>query len=123
MSAQMTSEALAEFRVQVPACQLALWSDIRSGTVLAVDGTLDHPQEYLDAFSSMAAQALSLPGPRSDEAACTFAANATGLHLFVTGAAIPGVALTCVMALDADVDQIEDAAVSFLSSVDPAGMA
>lgn len=64
----MTPKALAEFRARVPACELAVYADIRSGTVLLSDGILRYPQEYLDALSACAAL-LFRSNPSFDEAA------------------------------------------------------
>lgn len=117
MTAMVTTKVLASFRSQVPECNLALWSDIRSGTVLSVDAALDYPQEYLDAFSNMATQALSLPRRTDQDGTCVIAANASGLQLFATGIAMPGVALTCLASLDADIANIQSAALSLVSSI------
>lgn len=116
MTPVINSETLAKFRAQVPACSLAIWSDIRSGTVLAVDGSLDYPQEYLDAFSALATDTLSLPAPPDADGSCVLTFSTTGLQVFAKGAAMPDVALTCLAPLDADVRQIECAAMSLVSS-------
>ena len=52
----MTPNELSQFRSRLPHCELAVYADIRSRLVLATDGALRYPQEYLDALCACAAQ-------------------------------------------------------------------
>lgn len=118
MSPRLSPKALAAFRADNPMCTLAIWSDIRAGTVLAVDATLEVPQEYLDAFSATASQVLAAPCVPHAEDTCVLLANDIGLQVFAQSQALPYVALICVTPAHAQAGALQRAATAFLADFD-----
>ncbi len=57
----MTPEMLRHLRRRLADCELILYADIASGTVLASDSRLVYPQENLDTICSCARAFLSAP--------------------------------------------------------------
>lgn len=100
----MTPKALAEFRDQLPDCELVVYADIGSGTVLLRDGALRYPQEYLDALCSCAAQ-IFRGGPSYDGVALdpVLFFGPTGGRAFFQSSADPSAALCCIVGPDVDV--------------------
>lgn len=100
----MTPQALAEFRAKLPACELAVYADIRSGTVLLTDGVLRYPQEYLDALCECAAQ-LFRGDPEFDGAKADpiLFFGPTGGRAFFRAPDDPTEALCCICGSDTDV--------------------
>lgn len=100
----MTPQALKAFRLRVPDCELAVYADLGSGTVLGADGALRYPQEYVDALCASAA-ALFAAAP---EGAQPDGRTASVDHVLVQGPAgcrgffrrldEPGEALCCICA-------------------------
>lgn len=99
----MTPATLSELRSGLTGLTLLVWSDIRSGTVLAADGDLIYPQEYLDALSICAAQVLTLPGPKAGvPAECGLFHGPTVGRLFLRDAHVPDHAFSGLCAAAAD---------------------
>lgn len=95
----MTADDLARLRADVPECELALFADIESGTVLAVASALKHPQEDLDALCTEAARLFADSGTFEDaEPECAVLLTATGCRAFFRDPAEPGEALCCLCA-------------------------
>lgn len=97
----MTPNTFPDFRAAHPDCALLVLSDIRSGTVLAADGVLAYPQEYLDAISASAREVMAGSGARRDWALFM---TPNGIRAFRAVPHLGDVALTCLMAPGADVD-------------------
>ncbi|MEJ6388025.1 hypothetical protein [Gymnodinialimonas ulvae] len=97
----MTPNTFPDFRAAHPDCALLVLSDIRSRTVLAADGALAYPQEYLDAISTSAFEIMAQSATRR-----TWALFLTpnGIRAFRAVPHLGNVALTCLMSPDADVD-------------------
>jgi hypothetical protein len=57
----MTPEILRNLRKRLPDCELVLYADIASGTVLASEARLVHPQENLDTICICARAFLNAP--------------------------------------------------------------
>ncbi len=95
----MTTDDLARLRADLPECELALFADIGSGTVLAVASALKHPQEDLDALCAEAARLFADSGAFAGaEAECAVLLTATGCRAFFRDPAEPGEALCCLCA-------------------------
>ncbi|MEM6609804.1 MAG: hypothetical protein AAF689_14645 [Pseudomonadota bacterium] len=103
----MTPEALADFRAQLPQCELAVYADIRSGTVLLTDGALRYPQEYLDALSECAAQ-LFAEAPAFDDHVIdpVLIFGPTGGRAFFCSSVDPSEALCCLFGTGADITKL-----------------
>ncbi len=100
----MTPKALEEFRAKLPECELAVYADIRSGTVLLKDGILRYPQEYLDALCECAAQ-LFRDDPEFDGATADpiLFFGPTGGRAFFRTPDEPSEALCCICGSEVDV--------------------
>lgn len=101
----MTPAALSQFRAQLPDCELAVYADIGSGTVLSSDGALRYPQEYLDALCACAAE-LFQPGADDSASDHVMFMNATGSRLFFRSKEEPNEALCCICAPDVDLARL-----------------
>jgi hypothetical protein len=99
----MTPHILASLRRAVPACTLVVWADIGKGTVLAADGNLAYPQEYLDALADCAALLLHIPGPGTEGGARSAVfVGPTGSRIFFGMPDAPSEALCCLCSPVAD---------------------
>ncbi|MEM9757164.1 MAG: hypothetical protein AAF914_14270 [Pseudomonadota bacterium] len=100
----MTPHRLADFRTSVPACELAVYADIATRTVLLADGALRYPQEYLDALCECAAQlfegGIDFDGDPIDPIVFF---GPTGGRVFLRAPEEQGEALCCICGADADV--------------------
>ncbi|MEM9318840.1 MAG: hypothetical protein AAGA70_07505 [Pseudomonadota bacterium] len=107
----MTSVDLADFRAQLPQCELAVYADIGSGTVLLTDGSLRYPQEYLDALCECAAQ-LFRGDPAFDGQATDpiMVFGPTGGRVFFRAPSDPTEALCCICGPETDVTMLITAA-------------
>lgn len=99
----MALDAFRDFRASHPACAQLTLSDARSGTVLAAEGALAYPQEYLDAISSAARDALNLAGPSGSHALFH---SPHGARLFFRVPQMGDAALTCLAHPDADLEDL-----------------
>ncbi len=113
----MTPHQLREFRTGVPACELALYADIGSRTVLGADSALRYPQEYLDALCGCAADLFDAE-PRDGTVPVDHVIflSPTGGRAFVRNAAEPDEVLCCICAPDMAADRLIDAARAALGS-------
>ncbi len=89
----MTPDALANLRTELPGCELALYADFESGTVLSSDGLLRYPQEYLDALCECAAQ---LFGQGDAELEHAIFQSSTGVRGFFRASNAPNEAFCCI---------------------------
>jgi len=103
----MTPKALAEFRTRLPECELAVYADIRSGTVLLKDGVLRYPQEYLDALCECAGL-LFRENPEFDGAPTDpiLFFGPTGGRAFFRAPDDPSEALCCIIGVGTDVSAL-----------------
>lgn len=93
----MTPSALADFRSRLPDCELVVFADIGSRTVLGSDGALRYPQEHLDALCDTAAE-LFRDGPDlgAGPVEHVMFVSATGSRVFLRAANSPREALCCI---------------------------
>ena len=101
----MTPRALSEFRAKLPDCELAVYADIGSGTVLSADGALRYPQEYLDALCACAAELFSEDASEQDSDHVMFM-SATGSRAWFRSANVPNEALCCICAPGVDLARL-----------------
>jgi hypothetical protein len=99
----MTPSALAELRARLPACELAVYADYGSGTVLGADGAFQYPQEYLDALCQCAARLFGEADLELDHA--TFL-SPTGGRVFMRASDSSTEALCCICAPDAELSKL-----------------
>ena len=111
----MTPETFLHFRETHPECALLVLSDTRSGTVLAADGALAYPQEYLDAMSAMARANLVCTGKHRTWAIFL---SPGGTHLFQRVQHLGAAALTCLTTPDADIDDMLEHLAAFARTLD-----
>ncbi|MBF9044202.1 hypothetical protein HKCCE4037_12740 [Rhodobacterales bacterium HKCCE4037] len=64
--AEAAHDMLRAFCTANPSCALLALSDLRVGTMLLAHGELTYPQEYLDAVSCFARDALTVAGAGAD---------------------------------------------------------
>lgn len=112
----MTPETFQHFRAAQADCALLVLSDTRSGTVLAADGALAYPQEYLDAISATARSALRAPGSVRSWAVFV---GPNGAQLFQRVPHLGDVALTCLVPPDANIDVMLREMSAFARTLDP----
>lgn len=112
----MTPKALQQFRARLPDCELALYADIRSGTVLLKDGVLRYPQEYLDALCACAAL-LYRDSPEFDGAVADpiLFFGPTGGRAFFRAPDDPSEALCCICGPGTDVSVLLEEGRALLS--------
>lgn len=111
----MTPQDLRAFRTGLPDCELALYADIGSRTVLGADSALRYPQEILDALCGCAADLFgALPGPERDGVDHVVFMSQSGGRVFVRNPASPGEVLCCICAAGAGATQLVTAARSAL---------
>lgn len=122
-SVAITAASLDRFRRDLPDCALALWADIDTGLVLAADGDLVHPQEYLDAICAAAARALSTPGLMGGAAPDRVVTlEPAGDILVLRDARAPAQALVCLCAPGAGPDRTMSAMAALLAGRAARGM-
>lgn len=111
----MTPQELKAFRTDLPDCELALYADIGSRTVLGADSALRYPQEYLDALCGCAADLFgALPGSLRDSADHVVFMGQTGGRIFVRNPSSPSEVLCCICVADAGAMHFVSAARSAL---------
>jgi hypothetical protein len=99
----MTPNALADLRARLPGCELAVYVDFASETVLGSDGDLRYPQEHLDALCRCAATLFA----HDDETGAPASGHAvflseTGARVFLRAPDAGSEALCCICAPDTD---------------------
>lgn len=103
----MTPDTLSQLRKRLPDCELILYADIASGTVLASDARLVHPQENLDTICACAKAFLNAPRLASHEVTDEAVFRTpTSVRVFMRALADPHEALACVCGPDADLDAV-----------------
>lgn len=107
----MTPEALRRFRARLPDCDLAVYADLGARTVLAADGALRVPQEYLDALCDcgavLFAAADAAEAGRGGDPACEVVfLGPTGGRGFFRLPEEPGEALCCIFAPETDLRRL-----------------
>jgi len=106
----MTPQALRKFRAGLPDCELAVYADLGSRTVLGADGALRYPQEYLDALCLGAAMLFETAAAAADPADHVFVLGPTGSRGFFRNPDAPNEALCCICRPDADAARLIRAA-------------
>jgi len=103
----MTPQALKAFRIRVPDCELAVYADLGSGTVLGADGALRYPQEYLDALCACAATLFqSAPQDGFEPVEHVLFLGPTGGRGFFRRLDEPNEALCCICAPGTAADRL-----------------
>lgn len=116
----MTPEILSQLRKRIPDCELVLYADIASGTVLASDARLVHPQENLDTICTCARAFLNAPRLSShDLTAEAVFRTPTATRVFMRAFADPCEALACVCGPRSDVSGVLEAMRTALSEAAP----
>ena len=116
----MTPQTLADLRSRLPDCDLAVYVDIRSRTVLGADGALRYPQEYLDAVCSAAAQLLVDPAVlNGSDPSHVLVQGPTGCRAFLRVPDEPGEALCCLTGPGADLAALVRTCHAALSAAEP----
>ncbi|MCC1493799.1 hypothetical protein [Cognatishimia sp. F0-27] len=107
----MSTKPLQMFRSALPGCEIAVLTDVSTGTVLAWDGSVKWPQEALDALCAQARQVLALGQRRAPlhEPQTAVLATALGVQCFLRAAPGAQEVLCCVLASGSDVDAALDA--------------
>jgi len=97
----MTPDTLAQLRNRLADCELVLYADIASRTVLASDARLNHPQENLDTICACARAFLNAPRLASHEMTCEAVFRTpTSTRVFMRAMTDPHEALACVCGPD-----------------------
>ncbi len=116
----MTPEILRQLRKRLPDCELVLYADIASGTVLASDARLVHPQENLDTICACARAFLNAPRLASHDLTNEAVFQTpTAKRVFLRAFADPCEALACICGPDSDVAEIFDAMRAALGEATP----
>lgn len=103
----MTPDALGKLRGRLSDCDVLIYADLHSRTVLSTDGAVRHPQEQLDALCHAAADLFAASeGTRSDGLPHIFFLSPTGGRAFFRNTKEPSEALCCIFGPDADVDTL-----------------
>lgn len=103
----MTPVTLRQLRKRLADCDLLIYADIASNTVLAHDSRLSHPQEQLDSICAVARAFLSAPRLAShDLTSESVLQTPTTTRVFLRAHADPNEALICVCGPKVDVEQV-----------------
>lgn len=101
----MSADPLAEVRAELNECEIVLFADLGTGTVLAWDAAVKWPQEQLDAVCGLASAALDFGRHDGAEPATTAVlVRPTGIHLFVRATPDAAEVLCAVFAPHAALD-------------------
>jgi hypothetical protein len=112
----MTPHDLKSFRTHVANCDLAVYADIGSLTVLSSDGSLRFPQEYLDALCACAADLFdAAPGDTGMQVDHIIFLSPTGSRFFVRDMSQPDEILCCICAAEIDCGHFLEAAQAALA--------
>jgi hypothetical protein len=116
----MTPEILRHLRKRLPDCELVLYADIASGTVLASDARLVHPQENLDTICACARAFLNAPRLSSHDLTNEAVFQTpTAKRVFLRAFADPCEALACVCGPDSDLREVLNAMRAALEEAAP----
>ena len=114
----MTPTALNAFRRKLADCELAVYVDLQSCTVLSSDGALRFPQEYLDVICACAADLFEAAPEAAGPVEHVLFFSPTGSRSFFRNVADPNEALCCICSADADVKTlIENARAALVGEV------
>ncbi len=102
----MTPNALNAFRRAVADCELAVYVDLGSRTVLSSDGALHYPQEYLDALCASAASLFAAAPEKEGPVEHVLFVSPTGSRGFFRNLADPSEALCCICAAEVDTQSL-----------------
>ena len=103
----MTPLALQRLRERIPECELVLYTDLLSRTVLGADGAVRYPQEHLDVLCQCCAdlfEAAQNDLCESCDHVLFFGPN--GGRGFFRNLSEPGEALCCIFSSAVDVDYL-----------------
>lgn len=116
----MTPEILSRLRNRLPDCELVLYADIASGTVLASDTRLVHPQENLDTICACARAFLNAPRLASHDLTNEAVFQTpTAKRVFLRAYSDPCEALACVCGPESDLSEILEMMRSALAEAAP----
>ncbi|MCU4652780.1 hypothetical protein N8I71_08045 [Roseibacterium sp. SDUM158016] len=116
----MTPGTLAQMRKRLPDCELVLYADIVSGTVLASDSRLVYPQENLDTLCVCARGFLTAPRLAShDTTGEAVFRTPTATRVFMRAYGDPCEALVCVCGPKTDLAAVLDAMREALAEAAP----
>lgn len=115
----MTPHALNAFRSRVAECELAVYVDLHSRTVLSSDGALQFPQEYLDALCACAADLFAAAPEGAGPVEHVLFVSPTGSRSFFRNPADPNEALCCIGAAEVAVEPLIVAARAALAGAGP----
>ena len=116
----MTPEILRQLRKRLPDCELVLYADVASGTVLASDARLVHPQENLDTICICARAFLNAPRLASHDLTNEAVFRTpTATRVFVRAFADPCEAVACVCGPGSDVAEVLEAVRAALAEAAP----
>jgi len=106
----MTPSALNAFRRKVAGCELAVYVDLDSRTVLSSDGALHFPQEYLDVLCACAADLFEVAPTGEGAAEHVQFLSPTGSRSFFRNLTDPNEALCCICAAEVAVETLIESA-------------
>jgi len=116
----MTPDALSKLRKRLPDCELLLYADVASGTVLVSDTRLVHPQENLDTICACARAFLNAPRLSShDLAGEVVFRTPTSTRVFMRALADDKEALACVFGPGVDLKSVLEAMRTALADAAP----
>lgn len=116
----MTPDALNAFRRKLADCELAVYVDLQSCTVLSSDGALHFPQEYLDVLCTCAADLFEAAPNDAGPVEHMLFFSPTGSRSFFRTLSDPNEALCCICAADTDVETLIENARAALAGEDTA---
>ncbi len=111
----MTPSALNAFRKKLADCDLAVYVDLGSRTVLSSDGALHYPQEFLDALGASAADLFEAAPKVERPVEHVLFLSPTGCRGFFRGPSDPNEALCCICSAEVSMEQLIDNARSALA--------
>lgn len=116
----MTPDILRRLRKRLPDCELVLYADIASGTVLASDARLVHPQENLDTICTCARAFLNAPRLASHDLTNEAVFQTpTAKRVFLRAFADPCEALACICGPESDLAEVLAAMRAALAEATP----
>jgi hypothetical protein len=107
----MTPRDLRSFRLGLQDCELAIYADVASRTVLGADSRLRYPQEYLDALCDCAADLFDALGGNADaDPDHAIFLGPVGGRAFIRNPAEPDEVLCCICSADIGAARLLEAA-------------
>ncbi|MDA5092849.1 hypothetical protein O2N63_01975 [Aliiroseovarius sp. KMU-50] len=102
----MTPTALNAFRNTLADCELAVYVDLGSRTVLSSDGALHYPQEYLDVLCTCAADLFDAAPKGEEPVEHVLFLSPTGSRGFFRNLADPCEALCCICSAEVGFERL-----------------